>query len=247
MNEIMFGLWAVLSALCLFYGIAVFFAGSGTAFFVVWIGLAVVFAVFSVIVKKNLWSCIPGGLRMACIAVLCMGLAVFLVVEGFILSGFREKGEENLDYILVLGAQVKESGPSSVLQYRLDRAIQYLSDNPETICIVSGGQGYNESRAEAVVMADYLEEHGISGGRILVEPDSANTRENIENSMALIEEGATVGIVTSNFHMFRALRTAKREGMEHVCGIAADTTAFYLPTNMLREFLAVIKFIALWR
>jgi uncharacterized SAM-binding protein YcdF (DUF218 family) len=124
----------------------------------------------------------------------------------------------------------------------LDRAIQYLENNPETICIVSGGKGYNEPFAEAVVMADYLKEKGISEDRILLEAESTNTEENIINSMALMEKGTSVGIVTNNFHVFRAVHIAKREGLERVCGIAADTTALYLPNNMLREFFAVVRY-----
>jgi uncharacterized SAM-binding protein YcdF (DUF218 family) len=148
-----------------------------------------------------------------------------------------------MDYIIVLGAQVYENGPSTVLQFRLDKAIEYLDDNPETICIVSGGQGYNEPFPEAVGMAAYLEDNGISEDRIILESESSNTEENIANSMVLIEETASVGIVTNNFHVFRAVQTAKREGLENVCGIAADTTKLYLPNNMLREFFGEVKFL----
>jgi uncharacterized SAM-binding protein YcdF (DUF218 family) len=221
----------------------VFAVGSGTGFFAVWIGIAVIFAFFSVAAKKNLWSCLPACIRIALIVLICLGLIIFVVIEGCIFSGFHEKGEENLDYIIVLGAQVYENGPSTVLQFRLDKAIEYLEDNPETICIVSGGQGYNEPFPEAVGMAAYLEDNGISEDRIILESESSNTEENIANSMVLIEETASVGIVTNNFHVFRAVQTAKREGLENVCGIAADTTKLYLPNNMLREFFGEIKFL----
>ena len=46
------------------------------------------------------------------------------------------------------GSQWKTSGPSYVLQKRLDKAIEYLNANPETKVIVSGGQGYNEPSAK---------------------------------------------------------------------------------------------------
>ena len=36
----------------------------------------------------------------------------------------HEKGEAGLDYIIVLGAQVRESGPSAALKYRLDEAVE---------------------------------------------------------------------------------------------------------------------------
>lgn len=41
-------------------------------------------------------------------------------------SHFDDDGGDDLDYIIVLGAQVYKSGPSSVLKYRLDKAAEYL-------------------------------------------------------------------------------------------------------------------------
>ena len=148
-----------------------------------------------------------------------------------------------LDYIVVLGAQMRQNGPSIVLQYRLDEAIKYLNDNPDTICIVSGGQGYNEPCTEAQGMAEYLEKKGVPKVRILMETESTTTAQNISNSMQYIREGATVGIGTNNFHMFRALQIAKKQGLTQVCGIAAKSKPLYLPNNMLREYLAEIKYL----
>ena len=156
-------------------------------------------------------------------------------------SGFFEEGKDNLDYIIVLGAQVRESGPSVVLKYRLDRAIDYLEENPDTKCIVSGGQGKNEPFAEAVGMADYLQKNGIDGKRIIVEAESRTTEENIKNSKTFLEEDASLGIITNDFHVFRALQMAGEQGLSEACGIAADSSKLYLPNNMLREFFAEIK------
>lgn len=86
---------------------------------------------------------------------------------------------------------------------------------------------------------------GIPEERLILEKESTNTAENISNSMEFMDEDASVGIVTNNFHVFRGVLTAKREGLTNVCGIAANTTKKYLPNNMLREYLAVIKFFLL--
>ena len=132
------------------------------------------------------------------------------------------QGEPDLDYVIVLGAQVRESGPSKALRYRLDRTIDYLEENPDTICIVSGGQGHNEPFAEAQGMADYLKAHGIEEGRILQESKSKTTQENIVNSKKLIAgDNASVGIITNDFHMFRALQIAHDNGLDEAQGIAA--------------------------
>ena len=184
----------------------------------------------------------PAG-KGICIAVVAVGFTAFFIVEGCIISQMHEKGEAGLDYIIVLGAQVRESGPSAALKYRLDEAVEYLEDNPKTICIVSGGQGANEPYSEAEGMAQYLKEQGIDASRILLEDKSLNTEQNMEYSKALIKDGASVGIITNDFHLFRAKQVARKYGLDNVCGIAAKSTPVYLPNNMLREFLAEIKFL----
>lgn len=92
-------------------------------------------------------------------------------------------------------------------------------------------------------MARYLQEKGIDTARILTEDQSQTTGQNITNSKKLMKEGASVGIVTNNFHVFRALQIAKKYGLSDVCGIAADSTPKYLPNNMLREFFAEMKWL----
>ena len=59
--------------------------------------------------------------------------------------------------------------------------------------------------------------------------------------MALMEPGSSVGVVTNNFHVFRSVRIAQELGISDVCGIAAPSNPWYLPNNLLREFLGVCK------
>jgi uncharacterized SAM-binding protein YcdF (DUF218 family) len=188
----------------------------------------------------------PKSLKNTLIVFLSFFLILFIVVEMFIFSGFKQTEIDNLDYIIILGAQVKEDGPSVVLRYRLDKAIEYLNNNPETKCIVSGGQGSNEPFPEALGMKNYLLKKGILEQRIIVEDQSKNTEENILFSVRLIrndiDNKTTFGIVTNNFHIFRAKQIAKNIFGKEMYGIVADSTLLYLPNNMLREFLALIKF-----
>lgn len=240
---ILFGLCLIIATLCIVYGFIVKAAGSGTGFYIIWFAIAVVFAGFGIAAHFNLWSRIPFGVRIAVVVLCGIFLLSFVIIEGCVVRHMHDKGEDRLDYIIVLGAQVRQNGPSIVLQYRLDEAVKYLNDNPDTMCIVSGGQGYNEPRTEAQGMAEYLEKKGIAKTRILMETESTTTAQNISNSMQYIREGATVGIVTNNFHIFRALQIAKKQGLTQVCGIAAKSKALYLPNNMLREYLAEIKYL----
>lgn len=234
--------YAILAVLCFGYGIFIKAAKSGTNFYLVWLGLGALFVFAGCLVQFGIWGKVPLVIRRICYICICIGIAAFVIVEGLIISRMDEDGRKNLDYIIVLGAQVRETGPSVVLRYRLDRAITYLEENPDSICIVSGGQGKNEPFPEADGMADYLMKNGIDKERIILERKSKTTSENIKNSMEYMKKGAPVGIVTNSFHVYRALQIAKKEGLPDVDGIAAGSRAAYLPNNMLREFLAEIKF-----
>ena len=237
-------LWSVLAVCCFLYGGLVFLTGSGTAFFAVWLILGVLLLALAILAKHSVWKKLPGVLKGVTVALFCLGISVFLVTEGCILSHFFDKGEKDLDYLIVLGAQMNEDGPSPLLERRLRAAARYLSENPDTICIVSGGQGTNEPVSEAEGMAAYLTQKGISPDRILKETESKSTMENLTFSKRLIEDpDASVGIVTNNFHVFRAVLTAKRAGFSHVCGIASEASALFFVNNLLREFFGVIKFV----
>lgn len=180
---------------------------------------------------------VPHPVKIFAGMVVCIGLLVFCIVEGCVISQMHADGRGGLDYIIVLGAQVRKDGPSPVLKYRLDKAVEYLNENPDTVCIVSGGQGSNEPWSEAEGMARYLQEKGIDTARILPEDKSQTTEQNITNSKMLMKEGASVGIVTNNFHVFRALQIAKKYGLSDVCGIAADSTPNICRTICCGNFL----------
>lgn len=192
----------VLAVACARYAFAVRNTHSGTSFWIVWLAFAVLFAILGFGLLFRWWTILPRLVRGILIAVACIGLVAFGTVESCIVSKMHAQGKPDLDYVVVLGAQVRKSGPSLVLRYRLDKAIEYLDENPNTICIVSGGKGPNEPFPEAQGMADYLKEHGIDEQRILEEPDSKTTEENIVNSKKLIsDDDASVGVITNNFHM----------------------------------------------
>ena len=239
---------AVLGAACVAYGLAVLSVGSGTWFFAVWLALGAALLGLAACVHLGLVGRIPAGVRRGGLACLgAAGVALVAAVAAVVVGGFGAHGRPGLDYIVVLGAQVREDGPSGVLRHRLDAAYGYLAENGETLCVVSGGQGPNEPWTEAHGMKDYLVGRGIDPERIIEEGASASTVENLANSLRLIkareaEGGApAIGIVTNDFHVLRATCIARGLGMEDVCGIAAPSDAWALPNNLLREALGLGK------
>lgn len=229
--------------LLILYGAAVAAIGSGTGFFLVWVFLGALCILAGILSASGVTARIPAAIRYVFLAVLLAGALILCVCTALIATRFAEKGEKGLDYLIVPGAQVREDGPSAVLAFRLDAAAAYLKENEDTLCIVSGGKGYNEPLSEAEGMKRYLEENGIDPRRIIMEDRSSNTTENIAFSMELMEDpgSARIGIVTNNFHLFRAMAIAQKAGIKDVKGIAAGSSPLYLPNNVLRECLGILK------
>ena len=223
------------------YGVHVWAAHSGTSFWMMWIAIACVFVAAGLAAWFGWWKALPKVVRRMCAVVACIALISFGTIEGFVASGMRAAGEPGLDYVIVLGAQVHKTRPSLVLKYRLDKAIDYLESNPNTICIVSGGKGANEPFPEAQGMAEYLERHGVAASRIIRESKSEDTRQNIANSRKLMtKRNASVG---SDFHVFRAMQIARDQGLANARGIASGSPGDMLVNNMLREFFAELKYL----
>lgn len=235
-------IWMIVGILCVLYCLALAITGgTGTWFFLIWGIMGVAFTLWGIF-RGHIWHVMPHWLHITAGTLFLLMLAVFLFTEGCIISGFSKNTDKELDYIVVLGAQLKTTGPSRVLQYRLDTAYEYLTAHPDTKVIVSGGQGSNEPASEAQGMYDYLVKRGIEPGRIVLEDKSVNTEQNIRFSKEFLQADADkVGIVSNNFHVFRAVKLAKAAGYRNVVGIAAPATALYLPNNMLREFFGVVK------
>lgn len=184
----------------------------------------------------------PKGVRIAWYTLVCIGLCIFAAIEGSILSAMRMPAKDGLDYIIVLGAAVRGETPTSPLLLRMERALDYLEQNPNTVAIASGGQGRNESISEAECIRRYLIAHGIEETRILLEDQSHDTAENIRNSLALIgrENAANIGIVTSSFHLRRALLIAEQNGLQ-ASGVPARAL---LPLGIhytVREFFGIVE------
>jgi len=237
------GILLGLGLLCLLYCLFIFlFVSFGTWFFLTWGVGGLVLLGWGLLLLGQRTEEIPRWVKICWGVLVGVGLAAFVAVEGLIFTEFGARAQPGADYCIILGAQMKADGPSDTLRRRLDRALVYLRENPETLVIVSGCQGSNEPVSEARGMYAYLVNAGIAPKRILLEEASRNTCENLEFSGRLLNrQEDSVVLVTNNFHMFRALRLADGAGYEHAQGLAASSYPWTLPNNLLREFMGVVK------
>ncbi len=182
--------------------------------------------------------------------ILCIGLLIVGVTEALVIKASFGDPDPGCDYIVVLGAKVRPDGPSVSLQNRIDAAYDYLTAHPDTIAIVSGGRGADEPMSEAQCMYDRLTARGIDPSRVWMEDKATSTWENLQFSLNLIEEKTgtrpgTIGIVSSEYHLFRAGLFADACHVESV-GIPAHTTRLSQMINhFMREVAGVWHYIIL--
>lgn len=188
----------------------------------------------------------PAGKIMIWMLSVLLALGTLAALLTGIAIGNAEKGEADAqcDYLIVLGAGVNGTTPSLSLQERINAAYDFLKANPDTICVVSGGQGNGEDITEAQCMFNELTKMGISESRIWLEDKADSTWKNIVYSLDIIEAKTgvrpeTAGIVSSEYHLYRASLYAKETGISSVC-IPAKTSWWHLHVNyFLREIFGV--------
>ncbi len=183
-------------------------------------------------------------LRMAVMVCVCVGIGAILVLELLIMTAAGAVPETPADTVIVLGCGIFPDGKLTIsLKNRLDAAYDYLEEHPSANVIVSGGQGDNEPVPEAAAMQSYLVSKGIDRSRIYTEDRSTSTEENLEFSLKIIEKNRlskSVAIVTSDYHVYRALQHAKELGF-NACGIPSPTPWRVWLSCHVREWLAILK------
>lgn len=239
-------LFWILAVLCVLYYVGIIlYAGLRASFSWFWLFLAAGFFLAGAVCRipsfQAAFSRIPAAGKLLGGLVLAAGLMAFLFLEGCIVSGMTGTSKESVEYLIVLGAQVKGTTVSKALAQRLLKAEEYLKEHPNTLAIVSGGQGQGEDISEAEAMKAWLVKRGIEEARILKEDRSVNTSQNIRFSQELMADpNALTGIVSNDFHVFRAVHIAKAQGLRAVPIPAPSSLGMY-PHYMMREAFAIAK------
>lgn len=199
-------------------------------------------------------------LRVTLIVLLCL-LILAVLVYGTMLGVLIWKVHHipeggDYDAIIILGSQVKRDGtPNIQLQWRLDKGLEIWRARPVPV-VVCGARGSDEPRPEADVMFDYLTGPAlrtenrsgvfIPAAQVLTDPSSFNTRQNIRNAARLLEPYGVrrVLIITSDYHLPRALALAEDEGVS-AAGVGAPIKGGWNTVrNYARETVAWLKYLA---
>ncbi len=172
------------------------------------------------------------------LALVSLGLSSFLLFVGcfttmgaMLLAPLEERFSQpnplpdRIDGIIVLGGymdgEINAERGGFELNSAADRLVEALRLArlyPDARMIVSGGQGtfFEDSAPEAETTRSLLEALGFSGNRFIYENQSRNTVENavFSKEIAKPQEGETWLLVTSAYHMPRAIGCFRKAGFD---------------------------------
>ncbi len=237
MNKKKSGLWAVMSAALTACALFLRFALRGYA----WWGYALLFIAALIVLHRFA----PPLLWKLAVALTCVGLLYFCIVEVPIIKNARTDKDPERPYLIVLGAAVYGDRPSLTLVRRLEGALDYLNRYPDSVAIVSGGMGKGETVTEGQAMYDWLVAHGVDPARVLIEDKATSTMENLKFSFEIIRErgeepAGNIAIVSSAYHLYRAKCMAAKLGAPDAAGVAAPWGYFFVMLNyFIREAFGV--------
>ncbi len=171
----------------------------------------------------------------------CLRAAVILVTAiilfflGKVMAGSFICTEASAKYAIVLGLALENGKPVQDLISRLDTAGKYLHDNPDAILILTGGNPDASGVTEAASMRNILMSRGVPEEKMILEDLAETTKANFRNTALLLRPDEPVVLISSNYHMDRAVHTAKRAGFTNVLRLPAPSSFLFFGANVMWE------------
>lgn len=151
--------------------------------------------------------------------VLAINFYVKLSVRSMIIDSDEYDSLKDIDYIIVLGAGIRNKRPSPLLEDRLTKAIELYNKN-ESVKIIMSGDHIKADYNEVGVMKNYAIEKGVPEENIIMDHAGVSTYDTIYRAKNLFKAKKVV-IVTQEYHLYRALYIAKKLGLESY-GVSAE-------------------------
>lgn len=254
----------ICAGLCLVYfGVLAGYSGHGTSFIFVWPFFSVVFAAMGVTLRRlrRDKGGMPSFLPTFIFTSFAMAVTGFVFIMNMVVAASHSNSSQHADYCIVMGSRVYSDGISRTLLYRLDSALDLYSQSPDTVFVLAGGQEQGDPIPEAFAMYNYLSLNGVPSENMLLEARAQSTYGIITSAVRAIaadyekrmppkkpgeaglmqEQKPRVGIITSDYHMFRSLTIARENGIDAPIAIAARSDSVLYIHNCVRESIAILK------
>lgn len=142
----------------------------------------------------------------------------------------RGRGEVgSADAIVVLGAPLRGDGALSVvLEERVRAGVALWRAGVAPLVVLSGGRTRGAARAESEAMAEVALALGLPATALVVESESRSTYENAHRVAELLGARglSRVLLVTTPFHLRRAVRWFRRAGLDADGWLISDSVQF---------------------
>lgn len=222
-----------------------------------WIVLALAVVVLAVVLNRRRLALWVGTITLNLLVALAILPLGDLLLQPIERSFPAQPALDQVDGIIVLGGgedarasafwgqmQLNEGGE------RYTAALELAERFPEALLLFTGGSGAlrdlaSAETSEADMAGQFFREQGVALGRLLLEGQSRNTAENARLSLALAAPklGETWVLVTSAFHMPRAMRSFETAGWTGLVPWPVDyrTSAFMdgMGWNLTRNLLVL--------
>ena len=242
----------LLSFLCILLNIDPFLTtGEINIGLITGIAAGILFFVYGLLFKSinniivSIWKHTTGKILLSSLAVI---FVFCLLTGGITLSKIISKSkpsENKTEYLIVLGCRVYSDKPGIFLTKRINAAYDYLTQNPESKAVLSGGQGEGEDISEAQCMFNVLTEKGIDPSRLFIENQSSSTSENFQKSIELMKKQnislEEITVVTNDYHEYRASKFAGKCGLTAYSYPAKTPWNGYLPFAVREVYATIIQ------
>lgn len=192
---------------------------------------------------------------------------VCIMINAFSKRTYLDENE-NFNYVIVFGSSVSlNTNRNSIINKRLDKALEYASSHEDTKFILTGAKVGNEPLEEATYMKEYMMKRGISEDRVLTDTLSINTYENISNALYIIKSDVIksnvydtildspvfvnnsgynlnylkIGLLSTDFHIFRINMMSKKLGIEEQYDIVVKSDFLHRLYLYVQETLSLYK------
>ena len=172
---------------------------------------------------------------------------VIIFFAGKVVIGSMINTADRADNAVVLGLALENGKPTDDLLARLNTAGTYLEKYPDSHLILTGGNAAETGRTEAAVMRDILIQRGIPEKKLSLEDRSESTKENFQNTAGIIDPNDPVVLISSNYHMDRAVQTAKSAGFSHILRLPAPSSPVSYGANVMSEVVLELNELTLRR
>ncbi len=174
-------------------------------------------------------------------AVIVLLSAVILFFCGRVIVGSMINTAGRANHAIVLGLALENGEPAPDLLARLDTARSYLEKYPEARLILTGGNADASGRTEADIMRDLLMARGVPEEKLILEDQAKTTKENFRNITDIVSPDEPVVMISSDYHMDRAVRNASESGFTNVMRLPAPSAFLKYGANMMSEVVLNIN------